>query len=129
MKKSLCILLTLFLAAGLFAGSIDYLSNQSINWMMTTSRNAATDSADIVNFNPAGTVFLPQGLSLDVSNQTLFKFYKNELDSPVDKTLEQDEPTWFLPNLYAVYNFGRMGPGLLAAYLQAGIVAGGGNLN
>jgi long-chain fatty acid transport protein len=129
MKKLLGIALIITVPAALFAGSIDYLSNQSINWMMTTSRNAATDAADIVNYNPAGTVFLPRGLSLDVSNQTLFKFYKNELDSPLDKTFQQDEPTWFLPNLYAVYNFGRVGSGLLAAYLQAGIVAGGGNLN
>ncbi|MDR1211386.1 MAG: hypothetical protein LBK40_04045 [Spirochaetaceae bacterium] len=141
MKKSLCIVLTLFLAAGLFAGSLDYLTNQSAAWMMTTSRNAATDSADIVNYNPAGTVFLAPGLHVDVSSQTLFKFYGNTVAfdpgrvsirgmRPIDDTFKPEKITWSLPNLYVAYNFGNIaGPGRLAAYLQAGVVAGGGNLN
>jgi long-chain fatty acid transport protein len=141
MKKLLCVLLALFLAAGLFAGSLDYLTNQSATWMMITSRNAATDSADIVNFNPAGTVFLAPGLHIDVSNQTLFKFYGNDVAltpgtlgtmlgiKSIDDTFNPEKITWALPNLYVAYNFGNIGPGKLAAYLQGGVVAGGGNLN
>lgn len=44
------------------------------------------------------------------------------------KTVEQSEPTLLLPNLYAVYNAGSVGVGNLAAYVHAGITAGGGTL-
>jgi long-chain fatty acid transport protein len=133
--------LILFLAAGLFAGSLDYLTNQSAAWMITTSRNAATDGADIANFNPAGTVFLAPGLHIDLSNQTLFKFYGNDVTldldtygttvgaNAIDETFNPETITWALPNLYVAYNFGNIGPGKLAAYLQGGVVAGGGNLD
>jgi long-chain fatty acid transport protein len=140
MKKVLCTLLILglFLPAAAFAGSLDYLTNQSARWLMTPTRNAATDAADIVNYNPAGTVFLPLGWNIDVSNQTLFKWYGNDtavtsgpgwnstLSLPPlssNDTLKQDLPTWYLPNLYVVYNSGKV-----AIYGQAGITAGGGNL-
>jgi long-chain fatty acid transport protein len=135
------LVLALFLLpAGLFAGSLDYLTNQSARWLMTPTRNAATDAADIVNYNPAGTVFLPLGWNIDVSNQMLFKFYSNDVkltpDSAnpalapfaYDKTVKQDLPTWFLPNLYVAYNFGNAGPGKLAIYGQGGVTAGGGTL-
>ncbi|MCL1912138.1 MAG: outer membrane protein transport protein, partial [Leptospirales bacterium] len=89
---------------------------------------------------PAGTAFLSEGFHVDLSGQTLFKFYRNEdvqstgwtvgaATFPTTKeSLKQDYPTPILPNLFLVYNFGAVGPGKLAAYLQAGIVAGGGEL-
>jgi long-chain fatty acid transport protein len=49
-------------------------------------------------------------------------------DKP-DETLKQKLPTWFLPNFYGVFNFGPVGPGTLALYLQAGVPAGGGTLD
>ena len=137
MRKLVFFLLVLCLVApmGLFASSLDYLTNQSARWFMTTSRNAATDAADIVNYNPAGTVFLPLGWSIDISNQTHFKFYSNDtkvapgLGGPMlgsmDRNLKQDLPTWYLPNIYASYNLGRRGPGILSLYGQLGITAGG----
>jgi long-chain fatty acid transport protein len=66
-----------------------------------------------------------------VSNQTLFKFYGNDVKvtTGLDETFSPEKITWSLPNLYVAYNFGTMGAGNLAAYLQAGVVAGGGNLN
>ncbi|AEF86663.1 conserved hypothetical protein [Treponema primitia ZAS-2] len=149
MKKTLCVLLLLALLVPsvLFAGSLDYLTNQSARWLFSLSRNAATDAADIVNYNPAGTAFLPRGLSLDLSNQTLFKFYSNKdskftpgaiagagifgadpFGGVVKKTLEPELLTPAIPNLYGAYNFGDIGPGKLAIYLQAGIPAGGGDL-
>jgi long-chain fatty acid transport protein len=143
MKKVLWLLLVLALVVpgGLFAGSIDYLSNQSARWLLSPSRNASTDAADIVGYNPAGSVFLPKGLSLDLSMQTLFKFYHNDNTfipgvggaslfgtTAVGKDFSQDLPTPALPNLYVAYNFGRLGPGALALYLQGGVPAGGGDL-
>jgi long-chain fatty acid transport protein len=145
MKKTLWILpvLALFTQTGLFAGSIDYLTNQSAKWLISPSRNAATEGADIANYNPAGTAFLPKGLHLDLSNQTLFKLYKNAdtklqptqagidlgLTGSDTNTFKPEILTLALPNLYAVYNFGRLGMGNLALYLQGGITAGGGDLD
>ncbi|MDR2078718.1 MAG: outer membrane protein transport protein [Treponema sp.] len=145
MKKMLWILpvLVLFTQQGLFAGSIDYLTNQSAKWLISPSRNAATEGADIANYNPAGTAFLPKGLHLDLSNQTLFKLYENgDMQfSPTDTgralnllpsdygTFEPEMLTPALPNLYAVYNFGQIGSGSLAFYLQGGVTAGGGDLD
>ncbi|MDR2767916.1 MAG: hypothetical protein LBB82_06275, partial [Treponema sp.] len=133
MKKFTFLLLALVLpvaAGNLFAGSLDSLSNQSERFMMTTSRNAATDAADIAAFNPAGIVFLPKGLHIDVSVQTLLKFYEQQAKLGAnEKTFEQDLPTWALPNLYVVYNFGDIGPGKLGLYLSGGVPAGGGDLD
>jgi len=143
MKKALvllCMLAIVLSGATVFAGSIDYLSNQSARYLMTFSRVGATDGADIVTYNPAGTAFLQQGLTIDFSTQTLFKPYSQDyaftasaaataakLSSSSD-SYEQSEPTPVLPNLYAVYNFGQIGAGNLAINFQAGIVAGGGTL-
>ena len=125
MKKITVVLLgvLMFTGTGLFAGSLDHLSNQSAKWVMTTSRNASTDGADIVQYNPAGTAWLAKGLHLDASGQTLFKYYNNS------ETLKQDKPTPILPNAYLAYNFGETGPGKLAAYMQVGVGAGGGELH
>ncbi|GHT91053.1 hypothetical protein FACS1894140_0840 [Spirochaetia bacterium] len=153
MRKVLWILLILALIApaALFAGSIDYLTNQSARWLLSPSRNASTDAADIINYNPAGSVFLPKGLSVDLSMQTLFKFYHNDNTftpetgwktlgtlpmgfgvnfsaKDEDEDFSQDLPTPALPNLYVAYNFGRLGPGVLALYFQGGVPAGGGDL-
>jgi hypothetical protein len=102
-SKLIPVLCALFSASGLFAGSLDYLSNQSARYAMTFSRNAATDAADIVAYNPAGTALLPQGLSIDISNQTLIKPYEQEYSIAFD----------FAP--YSGYNtserrFNRMSP-------------------
>jgi hypothetical protein len=135
-SKLIPVLCALFSASGLFAGSLDYLANQSARYAMNFSRNAATDAADIVAYNPAGTALMAPGLYIDISNQTLFKPYEHEYDiaftmaPALDRsdTVEQNEPTLLLPNLFTVYNKGRIGPGSLAAYFQAGVVAGGGTL-
>jgi len=146
MKKTTIVLICAFMltGTGLFAGSLDQISNQSAKWVMTLSRNASLGSADIVAHNPAGTAYLPEGWHMDVSGQTLFKYYKNDntqvggfsgplaplspLLSRGPEALSQERPTPVLPNLYLAYNLGQTGPGKLATYLQAGIVAGGGDL-
>jgi len=144
MKKALvllCMLAIVLSGATVFAGSIDYLSNQSARYLMTFSRCAATDAADIVNYNPAGTAFMAPGLTIDFSTQTLFKPYSQDTTNTYSAaaigyagatsgsdSFDQSEPTPVLPNLYAVYNFGQLGAGNLAINFQAGIVAGGGTL-
>jgi long-chain fatty acid transport protein len=140
-SRLMLVLCVLMISSSLFAGSVDYLSNQSAQYMMTYTRNASTDaSADIVNFNPAGAAYLPQGLYFSLSNQTLMKPYSQDSTTDYDsavtplgmvdksETLEQDLPTYYLPNFDMIYSFGDMGYGKLAGYFQAGIVGGGGKL-
>jgi long-chain fatty acid transport protein len=123
MKKILFLLFILgilILSTEVFAGSIDYLSNQSAEYFITLNRNAATDAADIANYNPAGTVFLPQnGLYLDTSVQYLFKPYNQTFRGA---TYKQDEPS-IIPNIYAVY---KKDP--WAGFFAITIPAGGGKV-
>ncbi len=138
--KKFSVLLTLavlMVSSSVFAGSIDYLSNQSAKYLMTLNRNASTDaSADLAYYNPAGTAFLAPGFYIDLSNQTLLKAYKTTATTDMitlgvagtETTYKQDEPTYLLPNLYAAYNFGQIGIGKLAAYGQVGVTGGGGTL-
>ena len=146
MNKITIIFLGMFMLAdaALFAGSLDYVSNQSAKWMMTTSRNASTDGADIIAYNPAGTAYLSRGLHVDLSGQTLLLHYRNKdvlvgnfsnLAAPLSpllsrpaETLSQNNPSPIVPNMYLAYSLGKTGPGKLAAYFQAGVVAGGGEL-
>jgi long-chain fatty acid transport protein len=124
MKKGLVLLCMLGLvlsSTALFAGSIDYLSNQSAEYLMTLNRNAGTDAADIVSYNPAGTVFLPKnGLYLNFSTQYLFKPYEQDF---MGKTYKQDEPS-IIPNLFAVYKKDAW-----AGFLSFNVTAGGGKLD
>ena len=115
-------------AAVLSAGSLDYLSNQNASYYFNMAGVSATDGAEIVPYNPAGTALLGKGFYLDVANQTLFKFYDESEDAKLKEDYKQREPTLFLPSLAAVYNFGKMGAGNLSVYLNGGICAGGGSL-
>ena len=135
MRKFTLILTLVIITANsaVFAGSVDYLSNQSAKFVMNPASVARTEGADIAAYNPAGTAFFAEGLYFDVSNQMLFKSFEAKENRTfgtfgLENSFKQSEPTWFIPNLYAVYNFGQMGPGKLAAFLQAGIIAGEGKL-
>ncbi len=140
LKILLCAAAVITVSSGVFAGSLDLLSNRSARNVMTLSRNGALDSADIVAYNPAGTVFLNEGFALDFSNQQLFKPYRQDLEMTgegvpgmencydISRTSDQWQPTLFLPNLYLVYNFGKKGPVKLAVFGELGAVGGGGTL-
>jgi long-chain fatty acid transport protein len=103
------------------AGSIDYLTNQSADFMRTLGRNSATDAADVAYHNPAGTAFLPNdGLYLSLSSQTLLKFYSIDYNGT---KFEADDPTPVLPSLYVLYKWKH-----LAGFFNFTIPAGGGDL-
>jgi long-chain fatty acid transport protein len=108
-------------AGELFAGSIDYLSNQSADYVRTFSRSASTD-ADAVIYNPAGTGFMKPGIIAQISGQTIFKTYSNTLVS-TGKEYKSTEPTPFIPSLSAVYKAENW-----AAFGAFSIVAGGGTV-
>lgn len=112
-------------ASSVFAGSIDYLSNQSADYIRMFSRNGATEGADIAMYNPAGTANLKQGGYFQLSHQTIFKTYTADMKSgtPYDKEYTTDLPTYYLPGAYAIYNGGKW-----AGYLTATVIAGGGTV-
>ena len=98
-------LMTVFLCFQTVYANIDQLSNMSTEWIRTGNRNAATDSTDIVLYNPAGLTKMSQGYHLNFGNQTLFRSpeHKYNLNLPASNTIQsdsQDSPDWLLPNLY-----------------------------
>ena len=75
MRFTLMLTLAIMAASSaVFAGSVDYLSNQSAKFIMNPASVARTGGADIAAYNPAGTAFFAPGLYFDVSNQTLIKY-------------------------------------------------------
>ncbi|MDP2645983.1 MAG: outer membrane protein transport protein [Desulfobacterales bacterium] len=107
MKKALfsfCLtVLSLFPAASLMAGGIDNNTNWSIEYIRTFNRNAATDGADIVLYNPAGTTRYSDGLYANGSGHYVSKQYTNRIDG-TDKN--SNEPS-VIPGLFAIYKKGR----------------------
>jgi len=102
-KKILLLLFCLFTAAAVNA-QMDNLSNMSVKWIASPARYAATDEADIVNYNPAGVVRLSDGFHLNLSNQTLIRKPEHTFNLGTgDQTYGQDGIDPFLPNMYMAY--------------------------
>jgi long-chain fatty acid transport protein len=116
----LCMLGMVVVSASVYAGSIDYLGNQSAEYLMTFCRTAATDSADIAYYNPAGTVFMSKnGLYLNGGVQYLFKPYEQTY---MGTTYKQDDPSQ-IPETFVVYKKDAW-----AAFFAVNITAGGGRI-
>lgn len=130
-KRTVIILLIILTQPVLvYAGSIDYNSNQSAKYFLNPAKAACTDGADTVAYNPAGTALMKPGMYLDVSEQFLMRFYEQDVSNGTlpDKTYKQDEDAYIFPNLFIVYNLGKTGPGRLAVYASAGVIGGGGRV-
>jgi long-chain fatty acid transport protein len=94
-----------FLSAPLPA-QMDNLTNLSVEWMRMPARNAASDSADIVVYNPAALVRLGEGFHLNIGNQSLLRKPSHTYDfgfGAGKRSFSQDGIDPFLPNLYAAY--------------------------
>ncbi|MFA7115843.1 MAG: outer membrane protein transport protein [Bacteroidales bacterium] len=108
-KKQLLLTLALLsiLSIDTAFAQMDNLANMSSEWIRMNNRNAALDAADIVNYNPAGLVFLKPGFHFNLSNQTLIRQPKHtynfgdELGG--EKSFKQDGIDAFLPMFYATY--------------------------
>lgn len=71
----------LLISSSAQAGSIEYLSNLSADYIRTFSRNAATDGVDAAVYNPAGAAWLDgDGLYFGLTTQSLFGEYAIEDD-------------------------------------------------
>ena len=103
MKKCIVFLvaiaLMLYGASPLLAGGAVNKNNLSAEYVRTMNRAAATDSADIVAYNPAGVMAFENGLVTNFSFQYIDKDYDNTKGGT---TYNSDEPS-IIPELYVVY--------------------------
>jgi long-chain fatty acid transport protein len=90
-------------AASAYAGAVVNKTNLSAEYIRTLNRNAATDYADIAAFNPAGTVKMTDGFTINGSVQYLDKDYRNEVN---DINFKSDKSSTF-PGVFAVYKKDR----------------------
>lgn len=109
MKRLNIIALALLVSASsAFAGGLVTNTNQSAAWARTLTRDASIN-IDAVYYNPAGLAKLKNGLSLSLSNQTVFQTrtivsdYPFLTDSP--KTYQADLTAPIFPSVYAAYKF------------------------
>jgi long-chain fatty acid transport protein len=94
-----------FICAGDLFANIDNLSNMSAEWIRTGNRNAATDAADIVVYNPGGVTELPDGFQVNIGNQTMIRKPTHSYNLGMGlESHQQDDIDWFLPNVYITYN-------------------------
>jgi len=114
-KKLVLSGMLLFLLCGVSTvlAQVDQLSNISPEWIRTGNRNAATDSTDIVLYNPAGLPEMSEGFHLNFGNQSLFRSPEHSYNlglpaSNDDHCDRQDSNDYFVPNFYAAYNKGDL---------------------
>ena len=123
----LCIIgLLLLTASPLHAGAIVNKSNQSADYFRSLNRNASTDYADIVVFNPAGTMKMEDGGYVKLDVMYIQKDYSNTISSTVPNSpgeLSQDEPS-IVPGLFALYKTGKW-----SGFFALTIPGGGGEVN
>jgi long-chain fatty acid transport protein len=106
-------------ASPLFAGGIDNKTAWSAEYIRTFNRNAATDSADIVMYNPAGTTKMEDGFYGNLSVLYVAKDYSNNINGT---EFDQDEPS-YIPGLFLLYKKDR-----LAGFFGLSNVLGGGKV-
>ncbi len=123
MKKSL-IVLSLIASANAFAGSIDYLAQQDAEYFAHPSMIGKVGVSGAY-YNPAGTVFLDDGLYVQLNSQTLFKNYEMEtvMNGTGKLSHESDHPSLFVPSLQLVKKEGDR-----SYFFHAGAAAGGGKV-
>jgi long-chain fatty acid transport protein len=118
----LCIFSLISLSATpLFAGGILNKQNQSIDYFRTLTRNAATDAADIVVFNPAGVMQMKDGFYTKLDAMYIAKEYSNVV--PGFGKFESTEPS-IVPGFFSLY---KQGP--WAGFFSVTIPGGGGTVD
>ncbi|MBW2607132.1 MAG: outer membrane protein transport protein [Deltaproteobacteria bacterium] len=122
MKKAIIFLcvagLFIFCASPMWAGGIVNKQNLSTEYIGSVNRNAATDSADITVFNPAGVMKMENGTYVNLTVMQITKDYSNDI-AGYDE-LEQDEPST-IPGFFAVYKQDKW-----AGFFAVTIPGGGG---
>ena len=107
-------------ASPIFAGGIENKTNWSAEYIRTLNRNAATDSADIVMYNPAGVTKMEDGFYGNFSAQYINKDYTNRINGT---DYDSDEPS-YIPGLFLLYKKDRW-----AGFFALSNVLGGGKVD
>ncbi len=81
-KKKLAVLIALFNASVTFAGGLLTNTNQSVHFVRNPARDASTE-IDAVYTNPAGLVWLKDGLHFSFTNQSAFQTRTINSTSPI----------------------------------------------
>ena len=116
----LCVSALVFaVASPLMAGGIENKQNWSAEYIRTLNRNAATDSADAVVYNPAGVVKMPDGFYVNLAGQYVYKEYTNTFGG---RDFDTDEPD-LVPSLFALFRKDQW-----AAFGSINVVCGGGTI-
>ena len=98
-------------ATSLWAGGIINKSNLSADYFRSLTRNAATDAADIVAYNPAGVMKMDNGFYTKLDVLYVAKEYSNAVPNQTgifssfageDGSFSSDEPS-IVPGLFTVY--------------------------
>ncbi|MCX6555269.1 MAG: hypothetical protein NTZ12_09705, partial [Candidatus Aminicenantes bacterium] len=106
MSKVWIALAVLFYFSATLPAQVDNLTNLSVEWMRMPARNAASDSADIVVYNPAALVRLSAGFHFNLGNQSLLRKPRHTYDLQLgagERSFTQHGIDAFLPNFYAAY--------------------------
>jgi long-chain fatty acid transport protein len=104
----------------LLAGGIDNKTNYSADYIRSLNRNAATDSADAVVYNPAGVMKMENGMYLELDLQyTALK----EATNLIGGVEYESDKTDIVPALFALYKKDQW-----AAFAAFSIPAGGGSV-
>jgi long-chain fatty acid transport protein len=123
MRKLLTVLcvtgLALSFTTTLMAGGITNKQNFSAEYLRTFSRNAATDSADAIAFNPAGVMMMGDGIYVNGALFYAAKDYSNTIGGTEQAS---DEPS-VVPGLFGLYKTDKWA--LFGAFT---IPAGGGKV-
>jgi long-chain fatty acid transport protein len=111
-----------------WAGGIINKSNLSADYFRSLTRNAATDAADIVAYNPAGVMKMDNGFYTKLDLLYVAKDYSNTVPdqtgffSGEDGSFNSDVPS-IVPGLFAVYKRDAW-----AAFFAVTIPGGGGKV-
>ncbi len=104
--------------------STDYLAQQDAEYFAHPSMIGKVGVSGAY-YNPAGTVFLDDGLYVQLNSQTLFKNYEMEtvMNGTGKLSHESDHPSLFVPSLQLVKKDGDR-----SYFFHAGAAAGGGKV-
>lgn len=107
------------LTSPILAGGIINKQNFSAEYLRTFSRNAATDAADVMVYNPAGVMKMEDGTYVDLGIFHALKDYSNTFSGTES---ESDEPST-VPGLFGLYKTGKW-----AGFAAFTIPGGGGKV-
>ncbi|MBU0462699.1 MAG: outer membrane protein transport protein [Proteobacteria bacterium] len=122
-KLSMVLFVLVFFLTGsslLWAGGAENKTNWSAEYVGILNRNAATDAADIVMYNPAGVMKMENGFYANASAHYVAKGWSNKING---QDFDEDEPA-IVPGLFTVYKKDQW-----AGFFAVANVVGGGTVD